>query len=299
MTPPYPPLSEARLREQLARAGARLARVDVREAVTSTNAVLALEASADPFAWPAPSLLATEHQHAGRGRHDRVWVTPPRSALTMSLLVTVPREVQMTLVPLMAGLAVCGAVREASALPTGLKWPNDVLVQPPGARDVAGYGGWRKVAGILVEVLPSSGGSSSAARAIVGIGANVHQRAADLPVDSATSLDAARFGDAAAPEGSDMDRTALAARIISSLLTSLNMAAELGPDPVLDLIAAETITLGRRVRIEHAGPAAAAAAEADLEGVAVGLSPAGELLLKGDDGALRAVAAGDVRHLRT
>ena len=50
----------------------------------STNADVAGRARAGEA---AGLVVVTEHQTAGRGRLDRVWVTPPRAALTFSLLV--------------------------------------------------------------------------------------------------------------------------------------------------------------------------------------------------------------------
>ena len=101
------------------------------------------------------TLVTTDHQVAGRGRQGRTWTSPPRRALTMSLVL---REFPPVL-PLLAGVAVAEAVGPAARL----KWPNDVLVER------------RKVAGILAEGRPSDGW------AVLGIGVNVALREDDLP----------------------------------------------------------------------------------------------------------------------
>ena len=54
------------------------------EASRSTNADLAGRARDGE---PAGLVVVAEHQTAGRGRLDRTWVTPPRAALTFSLLL--------------------------------------------------------------------------------------------------------------------------------------------------------------------------------------------------------------------
>jgi BirA family biotin operon repressor/biotin-[acetyl-CoA-carboxylase] ligase len=104
---------------------------------------------------PHGTLVTTDHQVAGRGRQGRTWTTPPRRALTMSLVL---RDVP-GLLTLAAGLAVAEAAGPAARI----KWPNDVLL------------GGRKVAGILAEGRPQEGW------AILGIGINVALREDDLP----------------------------------------------------------------------------------------------------------------------
>jgi BirA family biotin operon repressor/biotin-[acetyl-CoA-carboxylase] ligase len=104
---------------------------------------------------PHGTLVTTDHQIAGRGRQGRVWTTPPRRALTMSLVLRDPPP----LLTLAAGVAVADAVGPAAAI----KWPNDILL------------GGRKVAGILAEARPQAGW------AVLGIGVNVALAPEDLP----------------------------------------------------------------------------------------------------------------------
>ena len=60
-------------------------RVEVVESLPSTNQELG-----DRFTGGAGDglVLVAEHQTSGRGRLDREWVTPARSAITASLLLT-------------------------------------------------------------------------------------------------------------------------------------------------------------------------------------------------------------------
>src|SRR3954468_2469752 len=167
-TPPArPPLDRARL-ESL---GSPWRTVEVLEESPSTNAELARRAREGA---PEGLVVVAEHQSAGRGRLDRVWVTPPRAALTVSLLVD-PAAVPVgrwPWLPLLTGLAVVDAVAAVAGLGASLKWPNDVLL------------GGRKVAGILTERVERDGG----AVAVVGVGLNVSSTRAELPVETATSL---------------------------------------------------------------------------------------------------------------
>ena len=95
----------------------------------STNADLLARAAAGE---PEGAVLAAEHQSAGRGRLGRTWTSPPRAALTFSVLLrpsSVPRA-RLGWLPLLAGVAVAAAVRAVAAVDAQLKWPNDVLAGP-------------------------------------------------------------------------------------------------------------------------------------------------------------------------
>ncbi|HLQ62947.1 MAG TPA: biotin--[acetyl-CoA-carboxylase] ligase [Candidatus Acidoferrales bacterium] len=106
------------------------------ESVTSTQEVAR--------GLPLGSVVVADHQTAGRGRGDRVWETPPGTALLASFVV--PPQPLLSLACGVAAAEACGArVR--------LKWPNDLLL------------GGRKVGGILVEAGPR--------KAVVGIGINL------------------------------------------------------------------------------------------------------------------------------
>ena len=159
-----PPLRVPALRRALEPEGWR---VEVLGTTASTNAVVAERARAGE---PAGLVVVAEQQTAGRGRLDRLWVSPARAGLTFSVLLRPDwPPAQWPWLPLLTGLAVAGAVREQTGLDARVKWPNDVLVED------------RKVCGVLVEV-PAAGS------AVVGIGLNVTTRAEELPHAVGTSL---------------------------------------------------------------------------------------------------------------
>src|SRR4051812_15711395 len=167
-------------------------RVEVEEATPSTNALVAERARAGE----EPGLVVvTEHQTAGRGRLDRTWETPARSALTFSVLLRPTAATQSwPWLPLLAGYAVAKALR-AAGFEASVKWPNDVLLDD------------KKVAGILVERIETDDGPA----AVVGIGLNVGMTAEELPVPESTSL---------AVEGLAPDRTALLVSLLASVWES-------------------------------------------------------------------------------
>ena len=168
--------------------------VEVVEEAGSTNALVAERAQADG---PEGLVIVAEHQTAGRGRLDRTWETPARSALTFSVLLR-PKTAAATWpwIPLLTGYEVSKALR-AAGFDASVKWPNDVLLRRHDGAE-------RKVAGILVERVETAGGPA----AVVGVGLNVGMTADELPVPEATSL---------AIEGAAPDRTELLGLLLDTL----------------------------------------------------------------------------------
>ena len=107
-------------------------------------------------------VFTADYQTAGRGRLDHKWLSPPKTNLMMSAVLSVEglAPEQVATLPLVVGLSVIKAVEEmvgsdVLGRPQQLKWPNDVLIDG------------KKVAGILCE---RNGGN-----VIAGIGVNVGQ----------------------------------------------------------------------------------------------------------------------------
>ncbi|MFD6176608.1 MULTISPECIES: biotin--[acetyl-CoA-carboxylase] ligase [unclassified Isoptericola] len=277
------PLDVPALHRDLVAPTGPLRRLDVVEVSASTNTELVAAVRAAPGEWPAPAALVAEHQAAGRGRAGRAWETPPRAALTVSVLLR-PRLAPSALgwLPLLAGLAVARAVDAVGVPGAAVKWPNDVLLRA--ADDAAGLGPFRKVAGVLAEVVPAPAGQGPAV--VVGVGLNVDQQAAELPVPTATSL---------ALAGADADRGALLAGLVRELVGVVGELEAAGGDPVVAGLAARyaaaSATLGTAVRAELAG------GRDVVEGEAVRVAADGALVLATGAGE-RTVTAGDVHHLR-
>jgi len=161
------PLRPSALHRALVRPGAlwRDVRVVAQTGSTNTDLLTAARAGA-----AEGLVLAAEEQTAGRGRMGRHWVSPPRSALTFSVLLrpaSVP-PARRGWLPLLAGVAVASALRATAAVDARLKWPNDVLLD--GA----------KAAGILAE--------QSGDAVVLGTGINVSAGRDEMPAAGATSL---------------------------------------------------------------------------------------------------------------
>jgi BirA family transcriptional regulator, biotin operon repressor / biotin---[acetyl-CoA-carboxylase] ligase len=209
-------------------------------------------------------VVVAEHQTAGRGRHGRAWVAPPRSGLAVSVLLRPPvdRRGDWGWLPLVAGLACVAAVRDVAGIEAGLKWPNDVLVN-----------GTRKVAGLLAEVHGDA--------VVVGLGLNVSTTRAELPTDTATSL--------ALETGGVVDRQPVLLAYLRRLGARYRDLVA-GAPPHDDYRSACT-TLGADVRVTLPG-------DRVVEGRAVDVDADGRLVVDRTDGATEVVGAGDVVHVR-
>ncbi|MBZ5740887.1 biotin--[acetyl-CoA-carboxylase] ligase [Nocardioides sp. GBK3QG-3] len=246
-------------------------RIEVLEEATSTNAVAAQRARDGA---PEGLLVVAEHQTAGRGRLDRSWATPPRSALLFSLVLrpTVPAA-DWPWLPLLTGHTVAKTLRGAG-YDAGVKWPNDVLL-------AGADGESKKIVGILVERVDTPTGPA----AVIGIGLNVSLTPEELPVPTATSL--------AIAAGHDPDRTAVLIDLASALVEAYDAwqaGGEEARDRLASSYAAACVTVGREVRVElPAGDS--------LLGRATGVDRSGRLVVTGPTGQT-AVGAGDVVHVR-
>lgn len=261
-----PPLDPARLAGLAPRW-----RVEIVAETPSTNALAADRARAGAG---EGLVVTTEHQTAGRGRLDRVWETPVRTAVALSVVLRpdVP-GIRWPWLPLLTGVAVTEALR-GLGYAAGVKWPNDVLI--------ATDGGERKVCGILVERV-STGSTAGVAgpAAVVGIGLNTSMTADELPVPTATSL--------AVAGGAPVDRTEVLMAVLERLGERyrewLADPAGLGAT-----YASLSVTVGRAVRVElPTGDV--------LAGTAIRIDPDGRLVVA-HDGTESAVGAGDVVHAR-
>ena len=270
MSSPYrdldrPPLRQRALRTALVVDDGLWTQLDVVDETGSTNADVVAAAVAGA---PEGLVLVAEHQVAGRGRLDRTWTAPERSALTFSVLLRPPPSTRPTWgwLPLLAGLAVATTLTRLAELEVRLKWPNDVLI------------GDRKVAGLLAEV--------SGDAVVVGIGINVSLNADELPVAAATSLRLA---------GSEVvDRDPVLRAVLRDIARRYVAWRSADGDPVATALHEDyrstSATIGREVTVHLPGGAT-------RSGRAVDVDAQGRLVVASADG-VDALAAGDVVHLR-
>ncbi|GIF10865.1 biotin--[acetyl-CoA-carboxylase] ligase [Actinoplanes teichomyceticus] len=273
-----PPLSERALTRALVQPGGLWSRIEVRAETGSTNA----DAAAAARDGAAEGLVVVaERQVAGRGRRDRQWVSPARAGLTLSVLLrpgaadpardwpaAAPGAVGW--LPLLAGVALAGAVSRVAGVEAALKWPNDLLVDD------------RKCAGILAEVAGDA--------IVVGIGLNVSTRAEELPETTGVPATSLRVAGA-----ENFDRDPLLRALLRGLERWYGGWREAAGDAEMCGLLGEyrrrCATIGRAVRVLLPGGG-------ELTGEATTVDRDGRLVVRTVDGAEHRVSAGDVLHVR-
>lgn len=249
----------------LRRAASVGAEIVYRETVASTMDEARAGASAGQ---PAGTAYVAGEQTAGRGREGRTWISAAGAGLYVTYHLIPAQPTHAPLLSVAGALAVVDALQATCQLAVDLKWPNDVL-----------HGG-RKLCGVLAEARHNMG----RADVFLGIGLNLTTQP-DLPPEVAaiaTSVAEALGGDPPSREA-----------ILAALAGSVErraFQAEVDSAGLISDWRSRLITLGRRVRLRT--PAG------DVEGLAVGVAPSGELILRLDSGEERGFAAGDALTTR-
>ena len=211
---------------------------------------------------PDGTVVVVEEQTAGRGRFDRVWVSPRSQNLSFSAVLR-PTLAQLPYVNMAATLAVARCVAEVTKRPATIKWPNDVRIRG------------LKISGILIETAMAG---AQVDHAIVGIGVNVNLDPAAHPEIASTATSLYR------ETGQKRDRT----EVLGSVLTELDdlYGTVRSGESLTDEWSAMLDTLGRTVRVRWK--------ERVLEGRAEAVDDQGNLVLVGTDGTSTTVTAGEV-----
>ena len=131
-------------------------RIEVEREIHSTNATLKRRALSEDIHGVA---LFAETQSAGRGRLGRVWVSPPKSNIYLSLGWRTGLEpLELAGLSLAAGCTIGEGLERNFGLKMQLKWPNDL------------YLGGKKCGGVLIDLVQYSNQDWTI---VVGVGLNV------------------------------------------------------------------------------------------------------------------------------
>lgn len=212
------------------------------------------------------TLVLAGSQSGGRGRRGRAWVTPPGTAIAMSLLLhpqIAPEHASA--VTLVMGLAVAMACRECLGIDARIKWPNDVVAEG------------RKICGILTEM-------SSEMDCIhylvigVGINANITEFPEEL-ASTAVSLHTLT--------GKHIDRALLIAESVKRFAAYYETFLKT-EDVSLMLEDYDAILAGKNEQVRVLEPGN------EYSGTSRGINARGELLVEKADGTVVQVYAGEV-----
>ncbi len=231
--------------------------------IDSTNTYVVERVRTDD---PPEGLVAVaDYQSAGRGRLDRRWESPPRTALLCSILLRpdLPSE-SLQLVVAAVALSTRAALVRLTGLRPHLKWPNDLVV------------GDRKIAGLLAEIVESDG----ALAVVTGLGVNLSD--VGPPDAGATSV--------RRETGVSVTASALLDIVLEEIETRRDQLDDVeGRRALHQEYEGALATLGQAVRVTTP--------KETLVGRATGVDASGRLLVE-VDGALRVLDVGDVVRVR-
>jgi BirA family biotin operon repressor/biotin-[acetyl-CoA-carboxylase] ligase len=211
------------------------------------------------------AVVIAEQQKSGRGRQKRKWLSPKGGVwLSVVLKPAIPMA-RITLLPFVAALAACDAIR-AAGLDARLKWPNDVMVSN------------KKVAGILLDI---SAEADQVNYAVIGIGINTN-------VDSAAisaRLDGIKVTSISDELGHGVSRLDLTRSLLENLEKYYSEMEQRGAGAILQQWRKNSDMLGRRVAVTQGSKT--------IQGVAADVNDDGSLLLRTDHGDVN-VVSGDI-----
>lgn len=221
---------------------------------------------------PHGAVVIADAQTRGRGRLGRSWHSPPGESLYFSAVLRPtlePRRIPP--LTLTAAVALAEAVLETGVTPE-LKWPNDVLV------------GGRKLAGILTELVCAG---QRIDFVVLGIGVNLNnERFPPELAASATSLGLVL--------GRRIEREAFVRALCERLEVWYERFTSAGPAPVIAAWKEHARMLGGRVTVTLGGPKGPGQKAETITGVAEDLDLDGMLVVRGEDGSVVRVVAGEV-----
>lgn len=236
-------------------------RVEHFEEINSTNTYVSVKAKEGA----SEGLVArADYQSAGRGRLDRTWEAPPRSALMCSILLSPPTSPdEMQLVVAAVALSARSALGALCSVYPQLKWPNDLIVDD------------KKIAGLLAEVVHSENGITI----VAGIGINLTDSPEGLPATNALKVS----GVTITPEA-----------LLEKLLEELNIRrglldTEAGRQMLRAEYESVLETIGRSVIVEQS--------DTMFPALATGIDATGRLILNAA-GEEKIISVGDVIHVR-
>ena len=206
---------------------------------------------------PVTAVLRAGEQSGGRGRQNKTYFSPRGGVYFSAAFPLAGDETHLSVLTLLAGLAVCRALESMCPADYRIKWPNDIYLHG------------KKLCGILTELV-SAGPRLTA---VVGIGINADIGKAEIPPELAgimTSLSAEGF--------KCPDPAALVRNIVSLLDHYVYDCRALTADfsPFAAQINARAYLTGRTVTVDTGSET--------VSGRVICVSPEGRLVLETDEG---------------
>lgn len=217
---------------------------------------------------PHGTLIVTDKQTTGRGRHNRHWESPPNCGIYASLLLRPDRR-PLQEAPLLSIAAAVAAVQAIARITQGtaqIKWPNDILLRH------------HKIAGILTETDIQPDGKYAV---IIGLGINVNTPYTALPTRIIFPASSIQL-----ETGHHISRPALLAAWLENMEPLYQRWHDQNSSAIVATWHKHAYGLGKMISIEQHGQT--------ITGILHGMAEDGSLLLKGTTGEIIRIISGDV-----
>ncbi|OQX87535.1 MAG: biotin--[acetyl-CoA-carboxylase] ligase [Candidatus Omnitrophica bacterium 4484_70.2] len=211
-------------------------------------------------------LVISEKQNKGRGRLQRVWISP-QGGIYFSLVLRpnflTPKD--SSVINLLAALSCFQGIKEKTLMDCFLKWPNDILLQG------------RKVGGVISEINLVEGKIDFL---ILGVGVNVNTPEDDLP-EGAVSL--------FSHTGQKFSCVEILRRILEKIEYFYGLLKGEGIDSILEEWRRKLSYVGELVKVKTL--------HGEISGQIVGIDKGGYLLLRRETGFIERIYSGDLIKL--
>ena len=215
---------------------------------------------------PEGTVIIADEQTSGRGRLGRVFASPQKTGIYMSILLRPNFSPKDSLsITTSAAVAVAKAIEAVSGKETKIKWVNDVYMNE------------KKVCGILTEASVNFE-NDRLNYAVLGIGINVQYPDGGFPQEIRDIAGAVFDG-----ECTDNSRSKIAAAVINNFFEYYK---KLPGNDYIEEYRARSLLTGRQVSYTENG--------SEGSGVVTDIDDEARLLLKLADGSTKIFSAGEV-----
>lgn len=203
---------------------------------------------------PSGSLVLTEHQTSGRGRLGRTWHSPYAANIYLALYWHFTKDTsELSGLSQVISTAVLSALAENNVSDLTLKWPNDI------------YHGQKKLAGVLIDLIAEP---HSSTESVIGIGVNVSMPSTENEIDQP-------WTDIHTLTNEFPDRNIIVSSILNAIYPALEEFDSQGFAPFVTRWAEHDGLTGKAITAFNA--------QQEIEGIAEGIGPKGELLIQTSD----------------
>lgn len=218
------------------------------------------------------TVVIAEKQTSGRGRLGRTWESGKGEGIWMSVILRPdisPEAIQ--LITLASSVAVVKAIKDTTGIITGIKWPNDILLDG------------RKLCGILVEM------SSELDRinfVVIGIGINISQDNKDFSEELSNKAISLKSYISQNKKGVDFTRSMIAGKLLTEIEKYYNFILKGRTEEIIKDWKKYSITQGKEVVVSSR--------DGEFTGIAEDLTDEGRLVVRSSDGVTQLILSGEI-----